>query len=131
VITQVWTAVVSGTARSRKAHHENCGHRRNWPDWVKLDAFVADLAHRIASFPADAVRATKHQLNALTLPATDAVRADARRFQRLVASDVAKARTATLFAHGLQTRSELELGLGHRIAAVAGQAGEPGLEGQR
>jgi hypothetical protein len=38
--------------------------------------------------------------------------------------------TATLFAHGLQTRSELELGLGHRIAAVAGQAGELGLSGR-
>jgi enoyl-CoA hydratase/carnithine racemase len=100
---------------------------RALPD-AQLDAFVADLAHRIASFPADAVRATKHQLNALTLPATDAVRADAKRFQRLVASDVARARTATLFAHGLQTRSELELNLGHRIAAVAGQANEPGLE---
>jgi hypothetical protein len=33
-----------------------------------------------------------------------------------------------IFAHGPQTRSELELGLGHRIAAVAGQANEPGLE---
>ncbi len=98
---------------------------RALPD-AELDAFVADLAQRIASFPADAVRAAKQQLNALTLPAADVVRADAKRFQRFVASDTVKARTATLFAHGLQTRSELELELGRRIAAVAGQSGEPG-----
>jgi hypothetical protein len=92
------------------------------PD-AQLDDFVADLAHRIASFPADAVLATKQQLNELTLPTVDAVRADAKQFQRYVASDAVKARTQTLFAHGLQTRNDLELNLGSRIAAVAGQAG--------
>jgi hypothetical protein len=66
----------------------------------------------------------------LTLPAVDAVRADAKRFQHLVASDAVKARTATLFANGLQARSDLELNLGRRIAAVASQAGETGLESQ-
>jgi enoyl-CoA hydratase/carnithine racemase len=76
---------------------------------------VARLARRIASFPADAVRSTKRALNDLTLPGADAIRADARRFQQQVASDTVKARAATLFAHGLQTRSPLELHLGDRL----------------
>ena len=52
---------------------------RALPD-ADLDAFVARLARRIASFPADAVRSAKRVLNELTLPGADAIRADARRF---------------------------------------------------
>jgi len=48
----------------------------NLPD-ADLDAFVARLARRIASFPADAVRTAKRVLNELTLPGADAIRADA------------------------------------------------------
>jgi enoyl-CoA hydratase/carnithine racemase len=46
------------------------------PD-AALDAFVARLAQRIASFPAEAVRSAKRVLNELTLPGADAIRADA------------------------------------------------------
>ena len=35
-----------------------------------------------------------------------------------VASDAVKARTATLFGHGLQTRGDLELDLGSRIGSL-------------
>jgi enoyl-CoA hydratase/carnithine racemase len=87
---------------------------RALPD-AELDAFVARLARRIASFPADAVRSAKQVLNELTLPGPDAVRADARRFQQLVGSDTVKARLAALFAKGLQTRGPLELDLGDRL----------------
>jgi enoyl-CoA hydratase/carnithine racemase len=90
---------------------------RALPD-ADLDAFVARLARRIASFPAEAVRSTKQVLNELTLPGADAIRADARRFQQLVASDTVKARAAALFAWGLQTRSPLELDLGDRIESL-------------
>jgi enoyl-CoA hydratase/carnithine racemase len=90
---------------------------RALPD-AELDAFVARLARRIASFPVDAVRSTKRVLNQLTLPGADAIRADARRFQQLVASDTVKARAAILFAQGLQTRSPLELDLGDRIESL-------------
>jgi enoyl-CoA hydratase/carnithine racemase len=87
------------------------------PD-AELDAFVAQLARRIASFPAEAVRSTKQVLNQLALPGADAIRADARRFRQLVASDTAKARTAALFAQGLQTRGAVELELGDRIGSL-------------
>jgi enoyl-CoA hydratase/carnithine racemase len=90
---------------------------RALPD-AELDAFVAGLARRIASFPAEAVRSTKQVLNDLTMPGPDAIRADARRFHQLVGSDTVKARTATLFAQGLQTRGPLELDLGDRIGSL-------------
>jgi hypothetical protein len=54
-------------------------------------------------------------LNELTMPAADAIRADAVRFRQLVASDAAQDRTAALFAQGLQTRGPLELDLGDRL----------------
>ena len=90
---------------------------RALPD-ADLDAFVARLARRIASFPADAVRSAKRVLNELTMPGADAIRADARRFRQLVASDAAQGRTAALFTQGLQTRGPLELDLGDRIGAL-------------
>ena len=57
-------------------------------------------------------------LNELTLPGADAIRADARRFRQLVASDPAQARTAALVTQGPQTRGQLELDLGDRIGAL-------------
>ncbi len=52
------------------------------------------------------------------MPGADAIRADARRFRQLVASDPAQARAAALFTQGLQTRGPLELDLGDRIGAL-------------
>src|SRR5262249_12880079 len=93
---------------------------RALPD-ADLDAFVARLARRIASFPADAGRAAHRGPNELTLPGADAIRADAKRFQRLVVSQEAKDRTAALFALGLQTRGPLELDLGEGIGTLGRQ----------
>jgi enoyl-CoA hydratase/carnithine racemase len=90
---------------------------RALPD-AHLDAFVARLARRIASFPVEAVRSAKRALNDLTLPGADAIRADARRFRQLVVSDTAEDRTAALFSQGLQTRGSLELDLGDRVGAL-------------
>ena len=90
---------------------------RALPD-AELDDFVARLARRIASFPTEAMRAAKEVVNELTLPAVDAVRADAKRFQHYVASDTVKARMTTLFGQGLQTRGDLELDLGERIGRL-------------
>ena len=90
---------------------------RALPD-AELDAFVAELARRIASFPAEGVRTAKQVLNDLTLPGADAIRTDARRFRQLVVSDAAQARTSALFAKGLQTRGPLELDLGDRIGSL-------------
>ena len=64
------------------------------------------------------MRSAKRAINELTLPGADAIRADARRFHQLVVSDTAQARTAALFAQGLQTRGPLELDLGDRLGAL-------------
>jgi len=97
---------------------------RALPD-AELDTFVARLARRIASFPADGVRAAKQVVNELTLAGADVIRADARRFQQLVRSEEVQARTATLFAQGLQTRGPLELALGDRIGSLEPGKGMP------
>jgi enoyl-CoA hydratase/carnithine racemase len=90
---------------------------RALPD-ADLDAFVARLARRIASFPTDAVRSAKRVINELTMPSADAIRADARRFHQLVVCDAAKGRTSALFAQGLQVRGPLELDLGDRLGSL-------------
>ncbi len=64
------------------------------------------------------MRSTKQALNDLTLPGADAIRADARRFHRLVVSDTVQAARPILFAQGLQTRGPLELDLGDRIRSL-------------
>src|SRR6201984_3182091 len=63
---------------------------RALPD-ADLGAGVGALARRMASFPADGVRTAKRVLNELTMPAADAIRADAVRVRQLVASDPAHA----------------------------------------
>jgi enoyl-CoA hydratase/carnithine racemase len=88
---------------------------RALPD-AELDEFVATLARRIASFPSAAIQTTKRAINELTLPPAEAVRADGRRFQELVAAPEVQDRSKELFGRGFQTRGPLELDLGTRIA---------------
>ena len=61
---------------------------------------------------------TKQVLNELTMSGADALRADARHFQHLVRSETVQARTATLFAQGLQNRGPLERDLGDRLESL-------------
>jgi hypothetical protein len=72
------------------------------------------------------VRSAKRVLSDLTMPGPDAIRADARQFHQMVGSDTLKARTATLFAQGLQTRGPLELDLGDRIGSPMTEGRRPG-----
>ncbi|MET7971329.1 hypothetical protein [Micromonospora sp. NPDC005305] len=81
---------------------------RALPD-TELDDFVATLARRIASFPSAGILSTKRAINELTLAPVDAVRADGRRFQELVAALEVQDRSKELFGQGFQTRGPLEL----------------------
>ena len=74
----------------------------------ELDRFIEQIAQRIAAFPAEAVAAAKAAVNVLTVPAPDAVRADAALFQRLVLTAAVPQRAAQLFERGFQTRSPAE-----------------------
>ena len=89
---------------------------------IILAALVAAGTSVIAAatsvVPADAMRSTKRVLNELTRPGAEAIRADTRQFHQLVGSDTVKARTATLFAQGLQARGPLEVELGDRIGSL-------------
>jgi len=88
------------------------------PD-ADLDELVATVAARIASFPVDAIRTIKQVVNEVCLPRADAVRADAARFQTLVRSGEVQDRTRRLFAEGFQTRGDVELDLGVRLADLS------------
>ena len=85
------------------------------PD-ADLDEFVDSLATRIASFAPDAVRVAKQAINEVCLPAADAIRADAVRFQSLVRTPEAQSRAKHLFVEGFQTRGDLEHDLGARLS---------------
>ena len=90
---------------------------RALPD-ADLDGFVTTLARRIAAFPPAGVRAAKHVVNDLTLPGEDEFRADAHRFQQLVATPEAQSRIRALLAEGLQTRGPAELELPSHLASL-------------
>ena len=77
------------------------------------DDFDAEMAERYGW-----VNRALPDADDLTMPGSDAIRADARRFHQLVVSDAAQDRTAALFTQGLQTRGPLELDLGDRIGAL-------------
>jgi enoyl-CoA hydratase/carnithine racemase len=86
-------------------------------DLTKVADYTAEAAK--AGGPEDAsLGMLWRKLSELPLPAADAFRADAKRFQHFVASDTVKARMATLFGQGLQTRGDLELDLGDRIGRL-------------
>jgi enoyl-CoA hydratase/carnithine racemase len=87
------------------------------PD-ADLDGFVEQLAQRIAGFPATALTAAKAAINALTLAGPEAIRDDARLFQRLLRTDAAQQRTAQLLERGFQTRSDVELELGKALGEL-------------
>jgi enoyl-CoA hydratase/carnithine racemase len=91
---------------------------RALPD-SELDEFVADIAQRIAGFPADAVTAAKAAVNEITVPIPVNVRGDAALFQRLVRSDSVKQRAGLLFEQGFQTRGPVELELGKALGTLA------------
>lgn len=81
-----------------------------------IDAHVAALARRIASFPPQAVRLAKHSLNAAALPLMDGCRVETADFQTLMFTDDARAKMRRFLELGGQTR-EGEM----RVAALSGE----------
>jgi len=92
---------------------------RALPD-CELDAFVDDLARRIASFPRPAIAATKREINERSsIAAPDALRAVQRTFAKLANRQETQARTEAAFRQGLQESGDFELRLGDRLAELA------------
>jgi enoyl-CoA hydratase/carnithine racemase len=74
-----------------------------------LGAFVSELAHRIAGFPADGLLAIKDRVNALTLAPTEDFRRDSDLFAEEVHNAETQRRIQAAMRSGLQTRhAEME-----------------------
>lgn len=83
-----------------------------------IESFVSDLARRIASFPADAVRLAKASINGADLPLAEGLAAESLLFQTSIRTPEARAAMARFLEIGGQTRDG-EL----RIADLSGQLG--------
>ena len=84
-----------------------------------IDAWVANLAQRIASFPVEAVRLAKESVNAAELPLAEGLKEEAYLFQRLLRTDGAQKNMRRYMEIGGQTR-EGEL----RVNELSGELGE-------
>jgi len=88
---------------------------------AELGPFVERLAHRIASFPAEAIALAKAAVNAAELPTLEGLLEEADCFNRSLASAAAQERMESFLASGGQTR-EAELDLGGLIERLAAGA---------
>ena len=85
----------------------------------ELNAFVKALAHRIASFPSPALEAIKQRVNAVTLPAVDAVRSDAAVFMALAQSKETRDRLESLSSRGFDKRDgDIEMNFGRVLGEL-------------
>jgi enoyl-CoA hydratase/carnithine racemase len=83
-----------------------------------IDAHVASLAQRIASFPGEAVRLAKKSVEAAALPLDEGCKIEAELFQTLLFSDSARQKMRRFLEIGGQTR-EGELRVADLSAEVA------------
>lgn len=83
----------------------------------KIGPFVTELAYRIASFPADAIRRAKAAVDAAELPLHEGMVEEAYQFQELLRSSSAQRNMRRFLEIGGQTREgELDVGrLGGRL----------------
>jgi enoyl-CoA hydratase/carnithine racemase len=91
---------------------------RALPD-AELDAFVNNLAHRIASFDHQALAETKRLINRRDLPEPADLIASQQAFMSSIGWDGARARVETLIKRGLGQRNDFEMKLGHHVGHLA------------
>ncbi|HWT39171.1 MAG TPA: enoyl-CoA hydratase/isomerase family protein [Paraburkholderia sp.] len=85
---------------------------RSFPD-SELDAFVDELASRIASFDKESLAAIKRQVNIATLPSDDEVAPEWDAFIASVGRPQAQERIAQLMQLGLQKNYDVEARIAH------------------
>jgi enoyl-CoA hydratase/carnithine racemase len=85
---------------------------------AELGPFVERLAHRIASFPAEAIALAKAAVDAAERPTPEGLLEEAHLFNRAVATPAARERMARFLEMGGQTRA-VELALGTGVEALA------------
>jgi len=84
---------------------------------LELGPFVERIAHRIASFPAEAIALAKEAVNAAEPPTHAGLLEEAHCFNRALATEPAQTRMSWFLAHGGQTR-EAELDVGGLIGRM-------------
>jgi enoyl-CoA hydratase/carnithine racemase len=82
---------------------------------AELGPFVERLAHRIASFPAEAIALAKRSVDAAELPTLEGLLEEAHCFNQSLTTRPAQERMSRFLAAGGQTRS-VELNLGGLVA---------------
>ena len=87
-------------------------------DDSKLDAFVDDLAHRIAKFPYKGLMDIKDRINAISLAPVDDYRKDAEMFFQATQTSETKDRFKTISGKGFQSPGETELNLGDALGSL-------------
>jgi enoyl-CoA hydratase/carnithine racemase len=78
----------------------------------ELGPFVERLAHRIASFPTEAIALAKASVNSAELPTIEGLLEEANYFNQAVATEAAQGRMRKALELGVQTR-DLELDIGN------------------
>jgi enoyl-CoA hydratase/carnithine racemase len=81
-----------------------------------IENFVDLFARRLASFEKHALTGAKALMNDVSLPPNDVFPPALTAFRTSSAHPRTRARAAALFAHGLQSRSDIELHLGRELA---------------
>jgi enoyl-CoA hydratase/carnithine racemase len=84
-----------------------------------LDAVVADVARRVANFPAAAIRAAKESINRSASPVKDDLIAESRSFQERLSDPECHRRLRSFLERGGQTRAHIELALGSALDSLA------------
>jgi enoyl-CoA hydratase/carnithine racemase len=90
---------------------------RSLPD-AELDGFVDALATRIASFDAEALRATKHRVNLASLPVDADIAPEWDAFAASVQRPAAKERFRKLMELGFHKPGDVENRLGHYVGQL-------------
>jgi enoyl-CoA hydratase/carnithine racemase len=87
---------------------------------TELDAFVDNLARRIASFDRQALAEAKGLINRYGLPDPEDLLTSQHAFMRSTGSDAVKARWPSLAERGIGQRGDFELRLGHYLGRLTG-----------
>jgi enoyl-CoA hydratase/carnithine racemase len=90
---------------------------RALPD-AELDGFVDALARRIASFDKEAIAATKHLVNAASLPADAEIAPEWDAFLASVQRPAAQSRIKTLLERGFHHPGDVETRLGYHVGQL-------------
>jgi enoyl-CoA hydratase/carnithine racemase len=114
--------IVLGAADFDAATAERYGWvNRALPD-ADLDAFVAGLAQRLASFDKLALGAAKQTLNRRALPFAEDLQASQALFYKAFTWPGTAPRVKALMARGIGTRGDLEMRFGEHLATLASSA---------